>query len=183
VNLFNKIKHGIVRQIRRKGFGVHSPFAFRTVLDIIAPKRGYTYYRIDDLYDMGFKSRRELRLAKIIFRITARLNPAFIGVCPAGDTRWHAAAAKARSSIKAACTEEKPIPPKTLLFFNNSDGHSRVDDSSLLSSVAVIARGSHTEELKKRVSRFSTGVLFYSPDTILYFPYPATRFVAYEIEL
>lgn len=41
----------IVRQWRRRGFGVHSPFAFRYITTVIAPRRDACYYAETDLPD------------------------------------------------------------------------------------------------------------------------------------
>lgn len=67
------------RQLRHTyGFGVHSPFAYRLVKDVVRPGRGYAWYGYEDI-DAAVNSRkagiRIERQSKMFLRLIAFLNP------------------------------------------------------------------------------------------------------------
>lgn len=63
-----------IRWRRSKGYGVHSPLAFRIVTECIRPPRGYAFYA-DDVIDAKFSGqpdekrleRMKIRLANLIY--------------------------------------------------------------------------------------------------------------------
>lgn len=58
-----------------RGFGVHSPFAYRFVNDIVRTRRGYGYYAGPELeYLLKGRPRRDRQFWRMVFRIGARLN-------------------------------------------------------------------------------------------------------------
>lgn len=71
---FNLYRHS-------RGFGVHSPWAFAIVRDIL-PERGayYVYADINNVFG------RDARLARKVFRLLVHLNPS--GVSVTRDVRW-----------------------------------------------------------------------------------------------
>lgn len=64
---FKRLRHS-------KGFGVHSPFAFMLVNEIINCR--YRYYGYDDVepYIDSANSRKQRRLARLLIRITGRVS-------------------------------------------------------------------------------------------------------------
>lgn len=73
-----------IRKIRhRKGYGVHSPFAYSLITKVIEEKSGYyAYQRIEDLhrtlhdkYDFGKNK------CRLLFRLTNRFKPVYIIEC------------------------------------------------------------------------------------------------------
>lgn len=60
------------------GFGVHSPFAFRMVKDVVRPGRGYGWYGYEDIdaaMNMHRGSLKIERQAKMFHRLLAFLSP------------------------------------------------------------------------------------------------------------
>lgn len=64
----------IARYRHSKGFGVHSPFAFRFITEVFGER--YPYYDFDRL-----TSARQ----RLVFRIAARISPATFGVAGIAD--------------------------------------------------------------------------------------------------
>lgn len=75
----------IAKRFRRwrhsRGFGIHSPFAFRFVCEVLNPSRAYGFYAYEELEAMRRRlrvrsiSRRRLRM---LFRVVLELRPATV---------------------------------------------------------------------------------------------------------
>ena len=72
---------GIAARYKRwrhtRGFGVHSPLAYRIVRDVVRPRRGYAYYgdaEINDTFE-GRVDRLMWRHARMLLRLCALLRP------------------------------------------------------------------------------------------------------------
>ena len=72
----------------RKGFGIHSPYAFRFIKEVLAPDRSYAYYAYSDI-------RKEVRqqngclpidMALLVFRTVLELRPT--SVCIRADNSF-----------------------------------------------------------------------------------------------
>lgn len=63
---------------RTKGFGVHSPFAYEFITEVVRPQKGYAYsaYAEIDRECLEHSGKREARYAKLLFRMLCRYNPA-----------------------------------------------------------------------------------------------------------
>ena len=63
---------------RTKGFGVHSPFAYEFITEVVRPPKGYDYYAYDKIERVCrlYSGKREVRYAKLLFRLLCRYNPA-----------------------------------------------------------------------------------------------------------
>ncbi len=59
----------IARWRHRHGFGVHSPFAYQLIREVITPRRIYCYYAEEETEDEHL--RRAIRLAAFIRRVKA----------------------------------------------------------------------------------------------------------------
>lgn len=106
----NKFSFGRLsyRRLRHTyGFGVHSPFAFRLVKDVVRPGRAYSWYGYEDI-DAAVNSRRTgirvERQAKMFLRLLAFLNPKSLFLPLGSDPLYHVAA--------SACTGLKRIERK-----------------------------------------------------------------------
>lgn len=69
-----------------KGYGVHSPLAFRLVKNVVKPQRGYTFYGEEQLEALS-AARRDydstlLKRAKLLLRLVAELRPSFVWTAP-----------------------------------------------------------------------------------------------------
>ncbi|MDE6296985.1 MAG: hypothetical protein K2L89_03980 [Muribaculaceae bacterium] len=90
------------------GFGVHSPFAFNLVKDVVRPGRGYEWYGYEDI-DAAINSRRAgykiERQAKMFLRLLSFLNPGSLFLPLGIDPLFHTAAV---ASGKKMRIERKP---------------------------------------------------------------------------
>lgn len=59
----------------RRGFGVHSPFAFRFITEVLNPPRGYRYYAEECCPD---------RTGRILARLTGFFAPSGVAYCGRG---------------------------------------------------------------------------------------------------
>lgn len=90
------------------GFGVHSPFAFNMVKDVVRPGRGYVWYGYEDI-DAAVNSRRIgikiERKAKMFLRLLAFLNPQSLFLPLGIDPIFHTAASASNNNMRI---ERKP---------------------------------------------------------------------------
>lgn len=90
------------------GFGVHSPFAFRMVKDVVRPGRVYSWYGYEDI-DAAVNSRRAgmgiERRAKMFHRLLCFLNPSSLFLQHGADPIYFTAAS---TSGKGMRIERKP---------------------------------------------------------------------------
>lgn len=83
-----------------RGFGVHSPFAYRMVKSVIRPARGYAFYGYEDIETAahgehaGWRVERE---AKMLHRLLVELSPESLFL-PHGISAAYQAAASAADS-------------------------------------------------------------------------------------
>lgn len=66
-----KLPRCIARLRTRRGFGVHSPFAFEFITHVLNPGNGYAYYAEDAVRDL---KRSDRRLALIALRVRCALQ-------------------------------------------------------------------------------------------------------------
>lgn len=62
----------LVRRYRAAGHGIHSPFAYRFITDVLRHRRGYAYYCYDSI-DSTASTRRQKRFARLVHRVGAAL--------------------------------------------------------------------------------------------------------------
>lgn len=66
---------------RSRGFGVHSPWAYTVITDILTPHYAYyAYPKVNGLFT------EQPRLGRMVYRLLAYLQPAAVDVL--GDRRW-----------------------------------------------------------------------------------------------
>lgn len=80
---------GIIERFRRwrasKGYGVHSPTAFRLVRRVVRPQRDVVYYgeeRLRESVPGGGIHPAELRRARLLLRFVAEMQPAYVWTAP-----------------------------------------------------------------------------------------------------
>ena len=101
------IKDYIGRWRHTRGYGVHSPLAYRIVKDCIRPDRKYGFYT-DSFLDFEFhEERKALRNAKMTIRLINLIRPKRIWY-PNGDRRLCTALKMAFPSIYVATQKECP---------------------------------------------------------------------------
>lgn len=79
------------RYMRGRGFGVHSPFAFNFIRDVVGETRHCRYYAYKRLEQLAKENRGiDASTLKLIFRIACRMQPATFKC----SGQWGVAAAK-----------------------------------------------------------------------------------------
>lgn len=100
-----KRNRGVFERYRRwrhsRGYGVHSPFAYRLVERVIHPGP-YCYYGYGDIDETfpGSVDRRVRREARMLLRLVAELHPASIFLPTGIHPAYHAAVQAADSKIE-----------------------------------------------------------------------------------
>lgn len=168
----------------RKGFGIHSPYAYQAVGEVIAPPSIYTYYRIPHFSDECEKKRvptGTCRMVDTLFRwcarhsvttakVTTALHPilkeCILDASP--KTRFSALTPKGESSLLVAAPAD--ISTQELLQIMTRDD-----------APVVMGIGYPGVEISQKLQR-SKGILFYSLQEILFIPYAKTAYVKYDIE-
>lgn len=136
----SRIAEGYKRWRHTRGYGVHSPFAYRIVSEAIRPARGYAYYGdsdIDHCFSSAFDARMR-RHARILLRLICLLRPESVylpqGIHPAFPTAVSCAGKNIRISRGLAdapncdmiCSTGSEVPLQTLCdFLSNSAGELR----------------------------------------------------------
>ncbi len=88
-----------------KGFGVHSPYAFRLVRDVLQTSRSYSYYAYEDIDAMLRRTHCPLprATAHLIFRLLIEFRPATISIAS------EQSAEALKFIVKAACPDAKIV--------------------------------------------------------------------------
>lgn len=101
------IKNWIRRWRHTRGYGVHSPLAFRIVKECIRPDGRYGFY-CDPYLDFEYHGdRRGLRRARLIIRLLHLLRPACVWM-PAADKRILTAIKMIMPAMRVATHREFP---------------------------------------------------------------------------
>lgn len=90
------------------GFGVHSPFAFQLVKDVVRPGRLYSWYGYEDIdaaVNAGRKGIKIERQAKMFHRLLTAIHPESLFLPLGSDPLYHVAAAAVGTGMKI---ERKP---------------------------------------------------------------------------
>ncbi len=180
--LLSRLRH-------RQGYGIHSPFAYKALGDILHPRRGYTYYKLDTLRKIIRQcllyNKVERSLALDTFRYVARYSPAYYVVShtlPVQTQEMFVTAVKyADTHIRSLNSNDKSAPYGTLFILHGSESQ-RVAEILRQGKWAVTALCMDTKEIETLRHLPKSGVLFYSRQYIFYMPYQDMAYVSYDIE-
>lgn len=173
------------RMRHRRGFGIHSPFAYSMVKDVIAPSVRYLYYNENDVAEALLRSKDtdmdSSTLAMTVFRWCSSHNV----------NAWHATAsvteavrrAVKKSRKKAPISKPSPKGMEGLMLVHAADMDADAAAALLNSADAPVTAGFgfKGKKIAKRMNR-STGVLFYAPNGFIFFPYTKTSYVSHDID-
>lgn len=77
------LKERFLRWRATKGYGVHSPLAFRLVKNVLRPPRDVVYYGEERLAGrLSRSNRRQIRRARVLLRFVAEMHPAVVWTTP-----------------------------------------------------------------------------------------------------
>lgn len=176
-NLLSRLRH-------KRGFGIHSPYAYRVVKHVIAPAKGYGYY--------AEKGNRTLladadsittSLCEMLYRWCASqgCNKLVLGksihdkvACVLGGVCKTISVLSKKSDILSADVAflrfedlTKDEWPKIL---KNSD------------KTVIIGIGIPIDDAWEDTRKRTTGIFFYSRDAIMLIPYNGTAFTYYDMD-
>ncbi len=116
------LKEYIERWRHTRGYGVHSPLAYRIVKDCIRPDRKYAFYA-DAYLDFEYhEDRKSLKNAKMALRLINLLRPQRIWM-PEADKRLYSALKM--SFTKIHITNQKDCPKNVDFIICNGKGNCR----------------------------------------------------------
>ena len=103
-----------------RGYGVHSPLAFRLVKECIHPDRRYGFY-CDSYLDFEYhEDRRGLRRARMIIRLLNLLRPKHVWM-PDADKRIVTAIRMIMPKLRMATRQECPKDTDFIISFNSRE--------------------------------------------------------------
>ena len=114
------LKDWIRRWRHTRGYGVHSPLAFRIVKECIRPDRRYGFY-CDPYLDFEYhEDRRGLRHARMIIRLLNLLRPTHVWM-PDADKRIVTAIRMIMPRLRIATQKKCPEDTDFIISFDRND--------------------------------------------------------------
>lgn len=175
-NKLSRLRH-------RRGFGIHSPYAYTVVKNIIAPSRGYAYYceRRPEIMNAD-RCDREVRIARMLMRWCAAQGcrkvragdgvPALLlqamTIAGADVARYWVGDNYADVSVIVLSAGDISLPQL---------GEMLADEQSAM----IFYLGTDYGKVWAKVAGRDTGILFYSPGALMLIPYSKTKFTYYDI--
>lgn len=169
----------LTRYSHRHGFGIHSPYAFRVVGEIV--RAPYTYYAYADI-KKACSSRSEISSALMLHRLVGRTgipNVYFDTIYP---DSFFISVRYANSKIKVL--KDASTAVKTLMVVNAKQ--TEVSHLSKLFNrplAIVYGIGYNEDDVLKIVSNNSTGLLLLDSDKFLFFNNINMAFLSYLVKI
>lgn len=164
----------ISRMRHSRGFGVHSPYAFMLIHDLIESR--YAYYSDDSLEEILRRVPEYKHDNRILFRIAARMQPDHIRIYGAGNPAAEEAVRLSRPKIKNS-GEHGLIYISSPGFDKEFLKYSRIPDQ------IILARKLKPESLAFIEENINYGLLLYSPRLTLFIARKEMAFLSYDIRL
>lgn len=178
MNLLTYLSKRFLSLRHHRGFGVHSPYAYRFVTDVI--KTGdYGYYAYDFIDDCEGIDHRTANKAKWLIRLTTFLNSKRIIASPSILPEFHLAA-KANGII-CDNIDEKELKPGDLLILTDKPPQLDIVKNALMSKAAVLALNPDNELRNILTTPLPKGLLLEDKDKILLIPRDEMEYIAYDI--
>lgn len=185
MSIFESIAAGYKRWRHRRGYGVHSPFAYHLVKMAIAPEAGYAHYGYRDI-DFAIPAdthpglRHDLRL---LLRLCATLRSESITVPEFVHPDIRKGAATVARSLHIPFHEGHREGRKGDFLFLPGNTPAHVDALKWLHSGGAIMAAVPEDQLKADLLGYrECGVTFKGRKTILVVPNADVAFVAYDMK-
>lgn len=171
-----------------KGYGVHSPFAYRFITEVLHPGN-YGYYSYHQLETLNRNSKIEqpsfFKEARFLIRLAIFLQTKRIIIY---KNKFHEAqtVAKALKKVYCCCETDEGIAFKEgdlLILPSNVAQGEEIARRALEHNVAVYVINPSSEVKKLLETPIKTGVLFTGTSKMLLVPRPQMEYVAYSIIL
>lgn len=166
----NEINHTLLKYINRwrhtRGYGVHSPLAFRIVKDCVRPDSRYGFYS-DAYLDFEYHGdKKDLKKARMAIRLINLLRPQRIWY-PDGDKRLRTALNLSFPSIPVATHKECPKNTDFILSQNSHELKCRWGKMDGLSECTMLIFNRINEDEISGMEYAPTMTLYGSNFTIL----------------
>ena len=183
MNPLKSLLKACARKRHSRGFGIHSPYAFQFVNDVIRPK-DYGYYAYDLIDDNASLKGNEAREAKWFVRLFVFLNTHRVLITGS----YPEAATIAAKSLGKKFVILKPGKPKEfktgdILIISSQDCNSELIDKAekTLTPILALHAGPRLNETLCRP--LEKGLLLRGRKKILLIPREEMDYVSYEINL
>ena len=169
-----------------KGFGVHSPYAYRFVMDVLrpGPYRFYSYHEVESLLKPGERhDYRFERLLRFTIRLCNFLKTKRILCVP--DSRVGAIVADAMRLERLSVNQSAEIEFKDgdLLIIEKSELSENIVKSAIKNKVPVFALNPGNEIRELLETPIERGLLLKGKKRIILIPRQEMAFIAYDIFL
>lgn len=168
-----------------RGYGVHSPFAFFLINEVINSRRGYSYYGEEELDNrLKDRGRKQRRFGRLIMRLAARLDVGSAFISENSDKKLFESALTAANS-KIALTSAEDLADNSRLIITRAD-HMVIDKlEKLLERPGRILLLTDTPKgwRQRLFDSLEEGLMFYGKRNLLLINRPTMQKVAYSIKL
>lgn len=189
--LIHRIAEGYKRWRHTRGYGVHSPFAYRLVTHVVRPAKHYGYYAEERLkrgatYNPAYprEVRRETREALLLMRLAVELGIRSAYVDPGCPSNFIEA-------LKAACSTVYINPAidnltQTDIICSEGTSPSLQIMSSLIKSgkiKAIFMRNASDNDAETLYGNMDEGLMFRGKRTHIIIPRPGMQKLSYTLRL
>lgn len=162
-NKFRRLIGAPVRLARRRGFGIHSPFAFDFVKRVIA--QPYAYYCYPELKALAKRSGLKATQLKLLFRVVLFVRPATYSIAgPDSDALRQAIAAGAPAARQVDAAPQ----PQMLVVNGNVDTANAIEAARGEAVIVVFNQQRNSPQLRKIFSAIDNGMMFCGSTTTIF---------------
>ncbi len=181
----SRIIHAYIRWRHSRGFGVHSPYAYRLVKEVLHPS-GVTYYgyaEIGDTFNGKAFSSRLYREACMLLRLVNFLQPQRIFITPGAEGCHHTALRCADSRLRVVTDPD--MAEGSPLWLVKGEGVTLEQLLRHLSTPgnALGILNPSAAEYRALLAALPEGVAFRSPRSAIFIHRPQTARIEYAINL
>ncbi|MDE6006760.1 MAG: hypothetical protein K2G67_04330 [Muribaculaceae bacterium] len=162
-----------------RGYGVHSPFAYRIVRRVVRQSPGYRYYIESDLPEMSRAERREVRQ---LIRLAAELDIRSAAIAPQLPESYAKALHEVRSDMSTDVLTGHPSGHQLIIGYADlwpTEVCTRILNSPSLKALWI--KNPPAGHAPALFNALSEGVLFIGKNAILVIPHPGMQKVAYSV--
>lgn len=161
-----------------RGFGVHSPFAYRVLTEVITCPHGYYgFHSINRGLTPAQRRSRPAVRARMLLRLAVFLRPATVALPASGSALW-------RVAVKEGYRKARIVTPDAAtpaLLVAEGDAYRAAAERTLAAGGAVLLFGISVEESRSLAAMMAEGIGFIAPDALLLIPRRQTARAVYTV--
>lgn len=182
MKFIRRFGEAFLRKRHSRGFGVHSPYAYRFVKDVIRPGI-YGYYAYDFIDDLPEISPRVSRHARWLVRMMIFLGKKRVIAFPVSSESLEIAAASLNINLITSGLNDNIIfTSDDLLVITAHSGGCSLITEAIQGGSAVFAMDPDSKMRMQLTTPIQKGLLFKSERCLLLIPRKEMEYVAYDIE-